>query len=62
MSFASAIILDRIAVTPVVLNTRLYSCPLVFIRGSTSSSRNYAWIWDGGRGWPTRGGFCNVRL
>ena len=29
MSFVLAIILDRIAVTRVVLNTRLHSCPFV---------------------------------
>ena len=45
MRFALAIILDRIAVTRVVLNTRLHSCPLVFIRGFTALSRNYARIW-----------------
>ena len=45
MSFALAIILDGIAVTREVLNTRLHSCPLVFIRGFTALSRNYARIW-----------------
>ena len=46
MSFALAILFDRIPAPPVDLNTRLHSCPLVFIRGSTSSSSIYAWISD----------------
>ena len=45
MSFALAIIIDRMAVTRVVLNTRRYSRPLAFIRGLIPSPKNYVRIW-----------------
>lgn len=49
MSFALAIMIDRMAVARVVLSTRRYSRPLAFIRGLTSSPKNDLWIWEYGR-------------
>ena len=63
MSFALAIIFDKIAVMRVVLNTRRYSRPLAFIRGFISFYKNYAWIWGPARVLTRRasGGILDAR-